>query len=195
VIPLRLILGSTSPRRREILQALRIPFEVRGANANEDVLPGEAADRYLERVVAAKLDAVRALVPSGSADLILVADTTVIHRDAIMGKPVDFDEASAMIRTLAGQTHEVKTRFAFAEVGGPVVHAETVTTAVTFRPLTEEEIVEYAGSGEGTDKAGGYGAQGLGSSLVSRIEGSHSNVIGLPACEVFVAWRKYATRR
>ncbi len=194
MIPLRLILGSTSPRRREILAALRIPFEVRAANANEDVLPGEAADPYLERVVASKLDAVRAQVTPADADVILVADTSVIHRSAILGKPANLEDASSMVRQFAGQTHHVKTRFALAQVGGAILHAETVTTAVTFRALTEQEVIEYAASGEGMDKAGGYAVQGLGASLVSRIEGSYSNVVGLPACEVFVALRRTMNR-
>ncbi len=184
-----LLLGSASPRRREILTNLRIPFVVRAAEADESTREGEEPDAYLARVVSAKLEAVRAAAADVRAGAILVADTSVIEGGAILGKPASTDEAEAMIARLAGKTHEVHTRFAIGGVGagGATLHAETVVTRVTFRPLTPARIRAYAESGEGTDKAGAYAVQGLGAALVSRIEGSYSNVVGLPACEVVVA--------
>ena len=195
--PARLLLGSGSPRRREILTSLRVPFVVHVAGVDESTRANEDAALYLERVVLAKLAAVAAVfAPSSdaseeirSAKAVLVADTSVIDEGAILGKPADVDDAEAMIARLAGRTHEVWTRFALGgpAPGGAVLHAETVVTRVTFRPLTAAKVRAYAESGEGTDKAGAYAVQGLGAGIVARIEGSYTNVVGLPACEVLVA--------
>ena len=186
-----LVLGSASPRRREILANVGVPFVVRVAEVDESTQPAEAQDAYLARIVMAKLDAVRALATlevGVTADAILVADTSVIESGAILGKPGSVDEAEAMIARLAGKTHEVHTRFAIgALAGGRPLHAETVVTRVTFRALTAARVRAYAESGEGADKAGAYAVQGRGAALVSRIEGSYTNVVGLPACEVVVA--------
>ena len=187
--PSRLLLGSGSPRRREILTSLRIPFVVHVADADESTLAGEGPAMYLERVVLAKLAAVTESAELTSTKAVLVADTSVIDDGAILGKPADVDEAEMMIARLAGRSHEVWTRFALGAPsrGGAVLHAETVVTRVTFRPLTADRIRAYAESGEGSDKAGAYAVQGLGAGIVARIEGSYTNVVGLPACEVLVA--------
>jgi septum formation protein len=194
-----LLLGSGSPRRREILANLRVPFVVHVAGADESILAGEGPAAYLERVVRAKLAAVgEVYAPSSVAppevkatSAVLVADTSVIDGDTILGKPGDADEAEAMIARLAGRTHEVWTRFAIGRVdpraGVVVAHEETVITRVTFRALSAAQVRAYAESGEGLDKAGGYAVQGLGAGIVARIEGSYTNVVGLPACELLVA--------
>ncbi len=188
-----LVLGSASPRRREILQSLKIPFVALPADADEAVLAGEPAPAYLARIVDAKLRAVRALLSpdlAARAAAVLVADTSVIVDGAILGKPEGQAEARAMILRLAGRTHEVHTRFAIGEPGAGAddpLHAETVVTRVTFRALSTMEVNAYAASGEGVDKAGGYAVQGLAAAFVPRIDGSYSNVVGLPACEVVVA--------
>ena len=180
-----IVLGSGSPRRREILGNLRVPFVVHVAEADEATMPGESPAAYLERVVLLKLHAVGASAEAARAP-ILVADTSVIDGADILGKPSGAEENEAMIARLAGRTHEVWTRFALG-TATDVLHAETVVTRVTFRALSPAAVKAYATSGEGTDKAGGYAVQGLGSGLVSRIEGSYTNVVGLPACEVIVA--------
>ena len=193
-----ILLGSGSPRRREILANLRIPFVVHVAPADETILEGESPAAYLERVVIAKLHAVAAVYGAASVapaevratSAVLVADTSVIDDGAILGKPADADEAEGMIARLGGRTHEVWTRFAIGRVTGAdvaVAHAETVITRVTFRALTPARIRAYAESGEGLDKAGGYAVQGLGAGIVARVEGSYTNVVGLPACELLVA--------
>lgn len=185
-----LVLGSQSPRRAEILQSLRVPYVVRTAGVDETVLSGEKPGAYLERVVAAKLRAVHASAGdlAKTCRAILVADTSVIDGDAILGKPASVDEAAAMIERLAGRAHQVMTRFALGAMDdGRPLHAETVATRVVFRPLTREQARAYAESGEGLDKAGAYAVQGLGGALVSQIEGSYSNVVGLPACELALA--------
>jgi septum formation protein len=186
-----LVLGSASPRRRDLLATAGIPFAVRAASADESAREGEAPERYLERVVLAKLDAVRAL-ELGPAAGVLVADTIVVAPDgAVLGKPADEPEGRAMIERLSGATHTVRTRFVLAGAlpHGAPVHAETVTTRVTFRTVSAVEVHAYVASGEGKDKAGGYAAQGRAAVFVERIDGSYTNVVGLPLCEVVVALR------
>jgi septum formation protein len=199
----RLILGSASPRRREILTRVGIAHQVVVGGADEAVLPGEAPHAYLERVVGYKLAAVLKALPVDLASVgvvVLVADTTVVLGADILGKPVDEADGASMIARLSGKTHEVCTRFALAaregqkgqKEHGPygLAYAETVTTKVTFRELDAAERAAYVKHGEGTDKAGGYAIQGTASGFVTRIEGSYTNVVGLPAAEVIVALRR-----
>lgn len=187
-----LILGSGSPRRREILARAGVPFVVVVGDASEDVLPGEAAGDYLARVVLAKLEAVRARVEFRAGRVILVADTSVVEGGSILGKPASGEEALSMIVRLSGRTHEVMTRFALgaAEGAGEPLVARTVVTRVTFRAINAEDARAYAAGGEGRDKAGGYAIQGGAARFVDRIEGSHSNVVGLPEEEVLAALRR-----
>jgi septum formation protein len=197
-----LVLGSASPRRREILRTLGIAHRVVPANVDEAVGPGESVAEYLPRVVLAKLAAVRAAMPEAVARQaagILVADTSVVLGEEILGKPAGPDEALWMIEQLSGRTHQVMTRFAIAKAATPSPtsstqkgapdHAETVVTQVTFRAVTPAEARSYAASGEGTDKAGGYAVQGSACAFVSAISGSYTNIVGLPACEVVLALR------
>jgi septum formation protein len=188
-----LVLGSGSPRRREILTSLGVAFVVRAPDADEAVRPGETDDVYLPRVVLAKLAAVRASITTADrAAAVLVADTSVVLEGAILGKPADEADALAMITRLAGRTHEVHTRFAIgaAYTDEAPRHAETVATRVTFRAIDDDEARAYAATGEGMDKAGGYAVQGRASAFVSRIDGSYGAIVGLPACEVAVALRR-----
>ena len=181
-------LGSKSPRRREMLETLGIPLRIVPVEVDERVLAQEKAAFYLERIVADKFGA--AVKTSDFLELggLLVADTIVLLDGEILGKPTNAAEAEAMISRLSGRDHEVWTRFA---VGiREIKHAETVKSIVSFRCLDPDEISRYACSGEGLDKAGGYAVQGLGSFAVLRIEGSHSNVVGLPVCEVVVALKR-----
>ncbi|XXY36028.1 Maf family protein [Sorangium sp. So ce260] len=196
-----LLLGSGSPRRREILTTLGLPLRVAAAEVDETGRPGEGAMAYLERVTLAKLAAARRLHQAAGTGAILVADTSVILDDSILGKPRDEADARAMLRALSGREHQVWTRFAIAAGGqadlapaavpGRVeaLHAETVVTRVRFRALDDDEVASYAATGEGLDKAGAYAIQGVGAFAVARIDGSYSNVVGLPACEVVAALR------
>jgi septum formation protein len=190
-----LLLGSASPRRRDILSSLRLPFVVLAADIVEDVLAGETPGPYLERIALAKLDAIWArleregLPPAAPNGLsaVLVADTTVVIDGAIVGKPADTADAVAILARLVGRTHEVFTRYALgrAERGqGAVLVARTVRTEVRLRSATPREVHAYARTGEGLDKAGAYAAQGIGAFLVEGVTGSYSNVVGLPACEL-----------
>ncbi len=187
-----IFLGSASPRRREILATLGLPIRVVRATVDESALAGEAAAAYVERIALAKLLAVARLPEVVRAGAVIVADTAVILGDAILGKPRDEADARSMLGALSGREHEVWTRFVLASGEEPAraAHAETVRTRVVFRALDEDEIAGYAATGEGLDKAGAYAIQGIGGFAVARIEGSYTNVVGLPACEVVIALRR-----
>lgn len=182
-----LVLGSASPRRRELLAGLGLPLRVAPADVDESVQPGEAPEAYLERVVAAKLRAVASRV-DGSWSGLIVADTTVVLDGDILGKPADVAEATELVSRIVGRTHRVLTRYAIARADAPdVARAErSVESQVTMRAASRDEVARYAKTGEGLDKAGAYAAQGIGAFLIERISGSYTNVIGLPVCEVVV---------
>ncbi len=182
------MLGSGSPRRRDILTGLGIPLHVAAPNVPEQELPGEAPLAYLERIVRDKLGGSAPTLRAGTFSAVLVADTIVVLDDAILGKPNDVADACTLLRRLAGRTHRVYTRYAVARAGAPLepVAQRTVESSVTLRAASASEIEGYARTGEGLDKAGAYAIQGVGAFLVERIEGSYTNVVGLPACEVVV---------
>jgi septum formation protein len=193
-----LILGSASPRRRELLASLGLPFVVSPADVDEAAWPGERPADYLERIVATKLAGVLEIhssSPSRRTALggILVADTIVVAPDGmLLGKPKSDDDARAMIARLDGATHDVRTRFALApcEPGEGASFAQTVTTRVTFRLLAPGELDGYVACGEGRDKAGAYAVQGRAAAFVEGIDGSYTNVVGLPLCQVVAAMRR-----
>jgi septum formation protein len=172
-----------------------VPLVTWPAPVDETRKRGEAPDRYLERIVRAKRDAARAAFDPKTHAGLLVADTSVILPAVrggaparVLGKPDDDDDARAMIRALAGKTHEVHTRFCILGERGEI--AQTVRTKVTFRALDASRVARYVATGEGKDKAGAYAIQGAGAALVSKIHGSYTNVVGLPACEVMIALEK-----
>lgn len=181
-----ILLGSASPRRRDILAELGLPVVVRPTATDELQHEDDSPDTYLVRVVRDKLRAAERARPLEEVACVLVADTVVVLDGQILGKPVDTEDAARLVGMLAGRTHRVSTRFAFSWVGpdGPGERALTVTSNVTMRDATPGEIRRYAETGEGLDKAGAYAVQGLGAFLVERIEGSYTNVVGLPACEL-----------
>jgi septum formation protein len=178
----RIVLGSASPRRAELLRAAGIEFDVIHADVDETVHPGELPDVYVRRVADAKACAVAA---RERARLVLAADTTVVIDGAMLGKPVNADDARRMLCLLSGRTHEVLTAVAVLGAGmsGPLVEVEH--TEVEFAPLTEFEIDWYVATGEPRDKAGAYAIQGYASRFVTRIDGSYSNVVGLPIALVY----------
>lgn len=178
-------LASGSPRRRELLESVGIPLVVSAPSVDEDSRAGESPDAYVERIVAAKIEAARATSLRVDRAAILVADTIVVSDGNLLGKPADRSEAMAMVTRIAGKAHEVKTRFHLEIVGAPgAALARTVATRVFVRPLPPAWIERYADTGEGMDKAGGYAVQGRFAFAVERIEGSYTNVVGLPLCEV-----------
>jgi septum formation protein len=185
-----LVLGSGSPRRREIISALGLPFEVRAADIDESRRAGEPPLDYLARIAEEKLAAVRARVGAAPHAAILVADTSVVVDGDVLGKPVDVADAARLFGRIAGRVHSVFTRYAIGLPGdqGPQI-ARTVETLVHMRAADAAEVRAYAATGEGLDKAGAYAAQGVGAFFIERVVGSYSNVVGLPACEVLTDLR------
>ena len=173
---MRLILASSSPRRQELLQRLRLDFEMRPAEIDESRFPDEAPAAYVERVARAKAEAV-----AGEGLIVVAADTAVVHEGRIMGKPGHPEEARAMLRVLQGDVHEVFTGLAVTSwEGGPRTRSTVDMAEVEVLPMTEGEIVRYVESGEPLDKAGSYALQGVGGAFVSKVNGSPFTVIGLP---------------
>ena len=177
----RMILASESPRRRELLAAVGVPFRVVPSGIDEIPRSGESPSRFVRRAALDKAEAVAALHPSS---FVLSADTIVVADGRILGKPRDRAEARRMLARLAGREHRVYTAVCllcrergFRELG-------TEVTRVRFRPLTPAEVAAYARTGECDDKAGAYAAQGAGMLLIDRIAGSFSNVVGLPMTRV-----------
>jgi len=175
--PLTLVLASGSPRRRELLGRLGVVPTVEPADLDESVLPEEPAATYVERLAREK--AATALRPGV---VVIAADTAVVRDGEILGKPVDRADTVAMLESLSGRRHEAISGVAVAIlVGGePVVAAGVEETIVMMEQLTAARIAWYADSGEPDDKAGAYGLQGAAGLFADRIEGSVTNVIGLP---------------
>jgi septum formation protein len=171
---LKLVLASRSPRRAELLQAAGFEFTIRAADIDETPRDGEPPRAYVLRVAEEKARAVAA----GDDEIVLAADTTVVLGSEIIGKPADPADARRMLRALAGKRHEVITAICLRR--GDRVSCDIATTAVWFAPLSDAEIADYVASGEPMDKAGAYGIQGLASKFIDRIDGSYTNVVGLP---------------
>lgn len=172
--PLEVILASQSPRRRDLLDLIGITHVVRPADIDESVLPGEAPVPHCERLARTKAATLAAQAP---ASVVIAADTIVVLDDAILGKPTDVTEARATLARLSGRTHTVHTAMTVAHQGCTVSAVESVQ--VTFRALTADEIAAYVATGEPMDKAGAYGIQGYGATIVERIDGDYFSVMGL----------------
>lgn len=174
---LKLILASGSPRRAELLRSAGLDFEIIVPDIDEAARPGEAPDAFVCRTAREKAES----IPASDA-IILAADTAVVDGEQILGKPSDAKDAAGMLRSLSGRTHEVMTGVCLRYPEQTVCfHIET---RVTFRELSDQEIADYVASGEPMDKAGAYAIQGGAAKMVRRVEGSYSNVVGLPLCEV-----------
>ncbi|HQV57454.1 MAG TPA: Maf family protein [Ilumatobacteraceae bacterium] len=171
---MRVILGSSSVRRRELLGSLGVAFDLASPDIEETPLADESAETYVLRLASEKA----AAIESGDDDVVIAADTTVVLNGEIIGKPVDRADAVRILSSLAGQTHQVLTGVAIAHAGR--VAAAVETTLVTFTPLSAATIEWYVDHHEVLDKAGAYGMQGAAGAFVERIDGSPSNVIGLP---------------
>jgi len=175
-----LILASASPRRRELLSALQIPFRVCPGQADETLPADLSLADGLQVVAQRKAREVARQAPVGS--WVLAADTAVVLGEQVFGKPRDRREAESFLQALSGQTHQVLTAVAF--LGPPWERTLCTATDVRFRAVTEPQIAWYASLDEPYDKAGGYAIQGQGAFLVAEIRGSYTNVVGLPMAEV-----------
>ncbi|MGB7183560.1 MAG: Maf family protein [Burkholderiaceae bacterium] len=182
-------LASRSPRRQEILSQMQVCFELllpddpQAAEALETVRPHEAPDQYVARVTQAKLSLAIKKVASQSlpSRTILAADTTVALGGKILGKPADAEQCREMIDQLSGRSHRVLTAVAVAR--GQKIRHKVQVSRITFARIKADEIDAYAQSGDGLDKAGGYGIQGYAACFIRRIEGSYSGIMGLPIYE------------
>jgi septum formation protein len=174
-------LASGSPRRRELLAQIGVPFRVLAVSVDEALLPGESPDAYVERLARLKAAAGWALRPAEPAAPVLAADTAVAVDGQIFGKPVDAPDAERMLLELSGRTHAVLTAVALATSRG--VQSCVSRSEVTFRPLTAAEAREYWDTGEPQDKAGGYAIQGRAARFITHLNGSYSGVMGLPLYE------------
>ena len=182
-----LILASRSPRRSEILRQAGIEFIATSADVDEGVHSGENPEDYVKRVAQLKALAVN----GGEGDIVLGADTVVVIDGEILGKPKDPADAVRMLKSLADRKHEVVTGVCFRR--GEELTADWAVTHVWVIALTQGEIDDYVASGEPMDKAGAYAIQGLASKFIERIDGSYSNVVGLPAELVYKHLRKAAS--
>ncbi len=181
-----IVLASASPRRRELLAQVGIRCTVIPSGADETLLPGETPEQHVLRLALEKAQEV-ALRPDSPGRWFIGSDTIVLRDDCILGKPADAAEAATMLQSLSGRSHQVLSAFAVYDRESGRSHRQVVTTRVWFKELTAREIAGYIASGEPFDKAGSYGIQGLGAFMVTAVEGSYTNVVGLPVAEVVAA--------
>jgi len=184
-----LVLASRSPRRAELLASAGIAFTVRAEDIDETPRTGERPRDYVLRLAEEKAS----VVWREDQEIVLAADTTVVVDSEIMGKPVDDADAARMLRALSGRRHEVITGICL--VGASRTVTDIAITGVWFSPLTEAEIRWYVASGEPMDKAGAYGIQGLASRFIDRVDGSYTNVVGLPVALVYRWLRAFSQQQ
>jgi septum formation protein len=185
----RVVLASASPRRRDLLNLIGIAHEVRPANIDETMRPREAPRRYAERLAREKASAISTRDP----DLITIgADTVVVINRKVLGKPADPSDAARMLRMLSGREHTVITAVAVSR--GRKLRSAIEEVRVKFRRLRGDEIDEYIAMGEPMDKAGAYGIQGYGATIVERIEGDYFAVMGLPLVRLVGLMRDVGVR-
>jgi septum formation protein len=185
----RVVLASASPRRRELLNLIGIAHEVRPANIDETMRPREAPRRHAERLAREKASAVATRAP----DLITIgADTVVVINRKVLGKPDDADDAARMLRMLSGREHKVITAVAVSR--GRKLRSAIEEVRVKFRRLRDDEIEAYIATGEPMDKAGAYGIQGYGATIVEGIEGDYFAVMGLPLVRLVGLMRDVGVR-
>ena len=185
----QIVLASASPRRRELLTQIGLKFQVVPSRAEELVLPDETPEEHVIRLSIDKASDVAAQKEVEWRGFI-GSDTIVLCDGQILGKPVDDRHAAQMLRMLSGREHRVLSGYAILDRQTGEQRAEAVSTRVRFRELTDAEIARYIASGEPTDKAGAYAIQGLGVCFVAEIEGSYTNVVGLPLCRLTLALKE-----
>jgi len=202
---MRLVLASASPRRADLLRAAGYTFDTLAVDLDERVLPGETPAAYVSRLAREKSAAamqrfIQRAQTCGGPDkaavhdvVVLGADTTVVVDGEILGKPSDDREAAAMLNKLSGRAHEVLTGVSVRTSAGEWQLVEA--TSVYMSTLSPQDVAWYVASGEGRDKAGGYAVQGLASRFIPRVDGSYSNVVGLPIATVEALLREAASAR
>jgi septum formation protein len=189
--PFKLILASSSPRRKELLSLCMMPFETLTADIDESFDRAGTVEENVQRIALEKAEAARSalLNPPDAATVIIGADTTVVLDGRPLGKPVDFDHAFQMLQSLQGRSHKVLTGFALIQ--GEISVTECASTLVEFASMSDEEIGEYIEKMKPFDKAGAYGIQDpLLACHVKRIDGCYYNVVGLPLSQLFAALKR-----
>ncbi len=181
-----LILASNSPRRRQLLALTGLPFTVKVADVDETEHPNENPAEYVLRLAETKARA----IPAEPDQVILAADTTVVDRKDILGKPADDEEAAAMLRRLRGKTHQVYTGIALLRQSDGLLLKDICVTDVPMRDYSEEEVRAYVATGDPLDKAGAYAIQHPEFRPVARMDGCFASVMGLPVCHVILQLRK-----
>jgi septum formation protein len=176
---MQIILSSGSPRRRELMSLLGIPFTVAVPDIPEDLLEDETPGRFCSRIARRKAECTSRLHPEA---VVIGADTIVVKDGGILGKPADEAQARAFLKALQGDTHDVYTGYAI--LNGKRSRSRVVRSRVCFTPMSDADISWYIGSGEPMDKAGAYAAQGIGSLFIKAVFGSYTNVIGLPMAQL-----------
>ena len=184
----KLILASRSPRRQELLRQVGLSFEVMINPVDETFLPGITPTEAAAELAYRKAMAVAAHLSEG---IVIGADTVVVHRGKILGKPLDIDAAINTLKSLSGTDHLVITGFSVIDCAAGRLSKASETTQVFFRRLSDAQIEAYVRSGEPMDKAGSYGIQGLGAVLVDRIAGCYFNVVGLPLSSLAEVLRQF----
>jgi septum formation protein len=186
-----LILASSSPRRAAYLEELGFRFRRIAPRVDETLLRGESPRRYVRRLAEEKVGAIAEKFPR---HWVVGADTTVVASGKLLGKPADTEDAARMLKVLSGRSHVVLSAIALARLEDRRLRSKVSSTRVFFRKLTPHEIRWYVATGEPMDKAGAYGIQGKGGLLVSRIEGSYSNVVGFPLETFLELWTEAGLR-
>ena len=186
----KIILGSASPRRKELLSQIGVPFEVRVSN-KEEVYTNTVPKEIVKELALMKAENVASEIQARNM-IVIGADTIVVHEEQILGKPKDEQEAFEMIRSLQGDTHQVYTGVTVLvrEEESWKVHTFHECTDVIFYPVTQEEITEYVNSKDPMDKAGSYGIQGAWGAYVKGIRGDYNNVVGLPVARLIYETKK-----
>lgn len=184
----KIVLASSSPRRRELLSLTGLTFTVEASNYEEVLVPGVEPLLLARRLSSKKAKAVAKKYRNA---LIIAADTFIVFGDILLGKPSSKEDAMRMLGLLNGQSHSVITGFTITDTASRKILSRSVETKVWFRKLTKQELASYVRTGEPLDKAGAYAIQGLGSLIVERIEGDYFNVIGLPLSSLVAALKKF----
>lgn len=176
-----LILASSSPRRQELLSLLGISLRIVPSEVDEFLRKGELPEEYVRRLANTKARGVAEKFPDF---WVLAADTIVVIKGEVLGKPKDFQEAESMLKKLSDQEHQVITGYCLVKINAGKKIERVVSSRVKFKKLSQEEINWYINTGEPFDKAGGYAVQGKAAFMIKEIKGSYTNVVGLPLCEV-----------
>lgn len=177
----RIILASSSPRRKALLQEIGLSFDICHSNIDEDIKQGESPTKHCLRLAEEKAKQAAKKAKTG---WIIGADTIVFIDNAILGKPSDKKDAKEMLKLLSGRRHKVVTAFCLLNASTGKTIKRVVESSVNIKNLTDKEIADYINTGEPLDKAGAYAAQGIGSFMIEKIQGSYTNVVGLPMEEL-----------